>query len=62
MAPPRQVTSFQSPSGIGLSKVVIGDIELVEKIIPQQRPLGVTSQAAPADTAIWADWPVLNGW
>ena len=29
--------------------MVIGDLESVEKIIPQQRPLGVTSQSAPAD-------------
>ena len=42
--------------------MVIGDLESVEKIIPQQRPLGVTSQASPADTTIWADWPVLTGW
>ena len=35
--------------------MVIGDLESVEKIIPQQRPLGVTSWAAPADTAFWAD-------
>ena len=42
--------------------MAIGDLESVEKIIPQQCPLGVTSQAAPADTAIWADRPVLTGW
>ena len=40
--------------------MVIGDLESVEKIIPQQRPLGVTSWAAPADTAFWADRPVLT--
>ena len=52
------------PKGLSifLSKVAIGDLESVEKIIPQQCPLGVTSQAAPADTAIWADWLVLTGW
>ena len=42
--------------------MVIGDLESVEKIIPQQRPLGVTSWAAPADTAFWADRPVQIGW
>ena len=42
--------------------MVIGDLESVEKIIPQQRPLGVTSWAAPADTAFWADRPVLTDW
>ena len=47
---------------IFLSKVVIGDLESDEKIILQQRPLGVTSLSALADTAIWADWPVLTGW
>ena len=52
------------PKGLSifLSKVVIGDLESVEKIIPQQCPLGITSWAAPADTAFWADWPVLTGW
>ena len=47
---------------IFLSEVAIGDLESVVKIIPQQCPLGVTSQAAPANTAIWADRPVLTGW
>ena len=46
---------------IFLSKVVIGDLESAEKIIPQQRPLGVTSKSALADAAIWADRPVLTG-
>ena len=40
----------------------MGDLESVEKIIPQQRPLRVTSWAASADTAFWADRPVLTGW
>ena len=47
---------------IFLSKEARGDLESAEKVIPQQCPLGVTSQAAPADTAIWADRPVLTGW
>ena len=39
--------------------MVIGDLESVEKIIPQQRPLRVTCWAAPADTAsAGADWLV----
>ena len=42
--------------------MVIGDLESVEKIIPQQHPLGVTSWAAPADMAFWADRPVLPSW
>ena len=42
--------------------MAIGDLESVEKIIPQQYPLGVTSQAAPAGLAIWADRSVLTGW
>ena len=52
------------PKGLSIfhSKVVIGDLESVEKIIPQQRPLVVTSWAAPADMAFWADRPVLTGW
>ena len=35
----------QIPKGLSifLSKVVIGDLESVEKIIPQQHPSGVTS-------------------
>ena len=54
----------KTPKGLSilLSKVVIGDLESVEKIIPQQRPLEVTSYPASANTAIWSDWPVLTSW
>ena len=47
---------------IFLSKVVIGDLESVEKIIPQQRPLGATSQSAPANLPKRPYRPVLPSW
>ena len=36
---------------IFLSKVVIGDLESVEKIIPQQRPLGATQPVSTGRSA-----------
>ena len=52
------------PKGLSifLSKVVIGDLESVEKIISQQRPLGVTSQSAPANLPKRLYRPVLPSW
>ena len=47
---------------IFLSKVYIEESDSVEKIILQQRPLGVTSQSAPADQPKWPHLPVLTGY
>ena len=58
---PNLIVLGNNPILIGNS-IFIGGSELVQKSVPQQSCLRVTSQLAPADLPKWPYWPVLISW